>query len=586
MKIYIDNRPVFYPGDSLLKPSLTYRRQDEEGFKAFSLTGDLEFTGDDYSYLKSKLWDDPNALNNEVELKFIDDCCSGLIDPFIFSIQAQSLKWCENSCTLTASAVEKSQESESLKCLRNTFIWDNTASNWSDGIPFKSRVHPRITYCNEIRPSWQHDFIIICGIIFEVTSVTFWPIIIMLIFSIIPVVNTINFLNNNFATNIDIGPLTDVVGKSNTVQSYIDYYKDQKNRLLDYIIGCGKKHPSPLVRDYAKNVCAKCGLTFKSSIFDNPGSDYHNTCYHYAPVDKGVSKDDNTTFWIEANQPILTGIDFFEEIKSIVNGEWTIDGNVLTLERKDFFQTKTPWLDLTALQEDEFDICYNWSTKDRPSFGTFLYNKDAINSIGSEALKRWGEDSVEWNSPPLPGQKGNLAPIFKYAACRFRDDGVRLSDGPERDVLTWYENGAFIPAAISMRIRSYKNVVLLNQHLCYSPMLLIWDGKTSPSDARVSGTQFGQFTNNPKASPGQYYNYPFWFQKGFTGNLLDRFWEIENPRTLGFQAKQYVATIELTCTMIAAMDLDGMIKTSEGNGKITEIVLDYRANTMQIKGEI
>lgn len=615
MKIFLKNKSqgqvhqVAYPDDTLLKPTFTIIRKDEEGFKAFSVSGDLVFIDEDYTFIKNELIDHVNALENEVEITFVDDCCPTGDDEYIFKILPESLKWCENSCTLTAAAVEKSQEEEALKCLRNTMIWDDTPTNWSDGVSFKKRQHPRMTYCNEIRPQWHHDFVMIAAIILVSISNTLWPITIMLAISIVPVIKTIQFIVNaiNSIPGVNVSlpsELENFLDQFDSVKEVMDKFKDVENMMIDNIIGCGRKHPSPLVRDYAKNVCAKCGLVFNSSIFNSGNSDYFNAVYHFAPVDKGTPKNDFTTFWIENNAPNLSGVQFFDQLKGLFNAEWNVKNGVLQFERKDFFQPKTPWLDVTQLEETEYELCYNWSKKPRPAYASFEYMRDAVNTVGAEANFRWGQRFLEWNKPPKSGQKGEFKPLLEFAACRFRDDHIRMNDGPERDVLTFYENFALTQKRIADRIKDFKNVMLLNQHLCYTPMILIWDPSFDPAgtgntvqDARVNPDQFipnsgdpnlPLFQNNSKATPpGEYYNYPMWFDSQMPNNMYTNFWQIEDPRNAGFkQGIDYQLTVELTCVRITQRDLFGMVKTPLGNGRIDEIVISYPTNTMTIKGTI
>jgi hypothetical protein len=583
MKVYLDNQLVIYPEDNVRKPSFTLRRKDEEGFKAFSLTGDLTFYGDSRDYLYQRLVAHETALENEVELKIVDDCCPN-INPYLFNIKPETLEWCENSCKMTAAAIEKSTMEQQLRCLRNTVISDN----WNG---FKQKQHPRFTYCNEIRPQWHHDIVLINGILLGLTSFTWWPIVI----SLIPVIKTIaivvTFLHNTFGVNFndEFYALAEKY-KDEKVNDIIAEYKNWINNLMDFMVGCGKKHPSPLVRDYAINVCGKCGLGFESSIFNNPASAYYNTCYHFAPVHKGVPLTgdshgvSSTDYWIEANQPILNGIMFFDQLKGMMNADWAIRDGKVFFERRDFAFNSTPWLDLTALEKNDYEICYSWSKKPRYAYGVFEYQTDAINSIGGEAKRRWG-DIIEWNSPPRPGQKGEFHPAIEFASCRFRDDGI------DRDVLSAYRGAPF---GIGERIQKWDHVILLNQHLSNTPMLLIWDAQNSSvDDARVSDMDFApnNWENNSEAGLNQYYNYPFWFDEFLENNMYTNFWYIENPRYSGFKGKAFEATVAMSCSLMQAMNgasgLDGCIKTKEGISKtIDEIEVNYAAKTITIKGQL
>jgi len=559
MKAYLDSNPVAYPNETLTTPNLILRKQDETGDKAYSLTGNLVFSGSDYDYIYAILKTSPTALDNEVVLKLVNDCC-GTPQEYFFSIRAKTLKWCEGSCELQAGAVEKTTSQDQLTCLKNTLIWDNYAG-------FQSKQHPRFSYCNELRPNWMHDVMIILFVATGTSLLVLAPLILSVV-AVFNFVNTIiSWMNSNLSTSfnpISFNGSTNI--SLNDLQGYF-------NLMTSFIVGCGRKHPSPLVRDYADNVCGKCGITFQSSIYKNSGSDYFNACYFNAPINKGTLETDTTTYWIDENKPIRSGFQFFDEIAGIVNGKWEIVGGVLILERKDYFIPKIPFVDLTdktKYPSDKVNICYKWSDKTRYSYGTFEYPRDAVNWVGGEAGGRWN-DVVGWNIPYSPMQKGEFKPLFPFTSCRFRDDGI------DRDVLTFYEP---FPT-IGPMIKTYKNAILMNSHNCYNPMLLIWDPSSGVANAKV---QLG-YSASPVAS-GQSYNYPFWFAENYPGNLYSNFWYIENPKLSGYQGLEYTAEIQFDCDLLTALDLDGVVKTSEGDGKVTQININFKENKLLISGTI
>lgn len=575
MKVYIDNYPLAFPLDSLKKPVFTFRKKDELGQDAISFSGNLTFIGTDYDYIYAKLISSPTALDNVVVLKFVDECCTPEL-VYEFNIKSDSLKWCDNSCEMDAAAIEKSIESEQLNCLQNTLIWDN----WNN---FQSKQHPRFSYCNELRPSWMHDCLLVLIIIACQLMLVLTPVILVLatiIYAINVVINAINSLipgtDNDLNTiDFDNDPSTNVFQE----------IKNFANNLLQLAIGCGRKHPSPLVRDYADNVCNKCGIQFQSTIFTNPSSAYYNACWHEAPVDKGTEPIDTTTYWLPRNQPLLNGVLFFNKLKGLFNAEWNIKNNILTFERHDVFAPTTPWLDLTILDPEDYQICWNWSNKKRYSYGQFYYQKDAVNWVGGEANDRWG-DIVEWNNPYSALQKGDLTPAFDFTTCRFRDDGI------DRDVLSFYKNAPFIGPTI----QQYDGAILLNSHTCYTPMILIWDPTSGVANAKVSGSAayFIGIPNDANHNPNvgftvgvnQFYNYPMWFKEGYLGNMYTNFWGIENPKLTNYQGFDYIATVELKCANLQNKNLDGMIKTSKGNAKVREIVVNYETNQMIISGTL
>lgn len=566
MQVYIDNIPLQYPSETLLKPHFTLRRKNESGEKAFSYTGDLVFEGADAKYIRAQLIDDPNAITNKVVLKFYDECCDRT---YMFYIQAASVKWCEKDCTITAAATEFTKTEEQYTCLKNTLIWD-------DHIGFKSKQHPRFAYCNELRPNWLHDCMIIFFLATATSLLVLGPIIIGLVFAFNTINAVINLLNTLLPSSSQINNVT--LG-GNTSLDFNDL-QNYFNLLVSFIVGCGRKHPSPLVRDYIDNVCKKCGLSFVSSILNNPLSSYYNVCYVNAPINKGTLETDNTTYWIEENAPLLNGLQLLKQMNGIFNGAFDINNSVLTFEREDFFVPKTPWLDLTTFDPDNTEVCWNWTNKPRYSYGTFYYQKDAINFLGGEAIGRWG-DIVEWNNPYSPLQKDEFKPFIEFAACRFRDDGI------DRDVLSAYKN---FPT-IGPIIKKYDNVMLFNAHVCFMPMLLIWDTNTPASNAKVDPTAayFGGFADGPNGQNvgvNQFYNYPMWFREGYPNNLYTNFWYIKNPRVAGWAAKDYKAKILFTCNELKNLNLDGMVTTSYGDAAIDQIDIDYATQTMELTGSL
>lgn len=582
MIIYIDNVLAQFPQDNLQNPKFTLRIQDEQGTPAFSFSGDLTFIGPDYDYIYAKLVTSANALNDKVILKFVDDCCTPN-KIYTFGITHESLRWCENSCELTAAAVEETNDSDQITCLLNTLIYDN----WNN---FQGQQHPRFGYCNELRPSWLHDCVMIFAILHYLAILTMIPLLLIvasIIFVINLVANVINgiigFINNitnviNNLPGINIPLITVSLGQidfdgdpsTNVFQELQNTHK----LLMSFIIGCGRKHPSPLVRGYAENVCGKCGIQFSSSIFNDPASQYYNACYHYAPIRKGVDVLDGTTYWIDDNKPILNGTKYFDQLANLFNAKWRVINNVLVFERRDYFTPVMPWIDVTSLDENEYEICYEWSKVNRYSYADFRYTKDGSNWVGAEANERWSE-IVEWNNPYTPRQKGAFEPGFEFMTCRFRDDGI------DRDVISSYEG---VPLFGNL-LTPYKGYIIMNSHTCYTPMILIWDTNTSVDNARVSPVDYF-FNGYPDVAVNQFYNYPLWFNVNYPGNMYDNFWAINDPRTSGYQGFDYTLTLSITCERLNSMDLYGQINTSQGVGQINEIEINYASGQMIITGTI
>ena len=575
MKAFLDGIPLTEPHSSLEHPSFTFQKNDETGDRAFSFTEDLTFTGDDYRYLYSKLKTSPTALDTKVVLSFQDNCCSQN-KVYEFYLTYSTLNWCENSCELTVSAIEKSLAQEQYTCLKNKMVWDDTYG-------FKSRQHPRFSYCNELRPNWMGDAMIIITLALYTAFLTMGPVL-ALVALIVDGINLIININNNIINALNGlpgGPYLDTVdpidldGDPSTTT--FEQFSNWVDSILALGVGCGKKHPSPLVRDYIENVCRVCGLSFQSSILNDPNSTYYNVCYVNAPINKGVDEQDTTTYWIDANAPIKSGLQFLDDLVIVFNAKYEIINSVLIFERRDKFIPKTPFLDLTTYDQSKIkSICWKWSNKARYSYAMLKYQKDAINTVGAEAIERWG-DYKDWNIPYNSNQKGAYEPLIPFSACRFRDDGI------DRDILTFYET----QPTINTLILRYKNAILMNTNNCYLPMLLIWDGYSRSNAFCDKFTSINYPGLAGVVGANQYYNYPMWFKDGYPGNLMTDFHYIENPRLSGYQGLDFEAVVEYDCNLLNSLDVDGVVRTSEGDsyGSL-RMTIDFKTKLLTIKGTV
>lgn len=549
----LDGNPLLYPTDSITNAAVTFRRRKEDGSKGISFAADLEFMLEDKDYIESRLVNHPTAQQNYVVLTLIDDCCNGA--QYQFKILPESVEWCEkgDQCNIKAHAVEYSVESEQYACLENTLIWDNYNN-------FQSQQHPRLTYCVEFRPAILQDAMIILLLVIDAILIALVPLIAIVLVLVAAVNLIITIVGGN--------PIGGGVG--NIAGNLLNFFQN----FNEFFIGCGRKHPSPFVRSYASNVCGKCGLSFTSSIYNNPASPYHNTVYMNAPVTKGIDRNDNTTYWVDKNKPILNGTLYFDKLAPITNSDWRIRNNQVYFERRDFFITQTPWLDLTTYPQEKIaSICWQWSKKKRFAYADIRYGQDAIDWVGNEAIERWS-DIIEWNVPPNPAQKGAYEVLFQYGAARFRDDGL------ERDVLSSYSGWPLVGPIISQ----FGRVMLMPHGVSFNPKLLIYDDTTPISDARV---RLYYPPGNTNAALNQHYNYPFWVDQSTTGNLYDQFFRIEDPRIAS--AGDYEVEVELIfdCALLAAADADGTITTSKGNtDQIDSIEVDWGRGRMLIRATV
>lgn len=569
MKIYIDAIEVQYPNKTLLEPSFSIRRSNSNSESSISFTGNLTFTGSDYTYLYDKLVADPNAITNHVILKFVDDCCGN--KEYFFIIKSESLEWCENSCDIDATALEYSEDSAAYACIENTLIFDDHAGFYS------SKIHPVVPYCTELRPSWLQDAMLIVGLC-TISMVSVLLPVFLIIQTIINTINAVIAVINALGGSVNY---LEILG-SNDDTALLDWADNTTDALGSLIAGCNYAHPSPYVRSYIDNVCSKCGIAWSSSILkesdpSKPNRDYYRMVYLNAPVRKGMSAGDyfgGITNYINRNKPIHNLKSFLDEIKQVFNADWDIYQGTLRFERRDFFQNKTPWLDLTTYDPSKIkSVCYTWTKNPRPSYATFFYSKDAMDWVGSEAIDRWGA-TVEWNSPYSSLQKGEKKVMFPFGAARFRGDRI------DRDVLDDY---GWMPYGIGSAIINNAFVMIMNNGTAFLPKLLCLndDGGSIPLHGIV---RFGDSVSGEHAN--SCFNYPLWVRPGQTGNLYDRFWQIEDPRNVGFAGFDFIATIEFDCETLKNVDIDGTVLLSTGLGYDLSIDINFETNTMVIKGTV
>jgi hypothetical protein len=478
------------------------------------------------------------------------------------------------SCELTANAVEYNAATKAYACIENTLIWDNHAG-------FQSWVHPKIKYCLEYRPSIIQDFALIIGCM----TLSMIGVLIPVLAAVALVVGTINSIIG--VINTLGGSLNTIGGFNGSISgqgSFMQWAFQTYNSFGQIVAGCGFEHPSPLVRDYITNVCSKCGLSFTSSILNETdpqkaGSDYYNLVYFSAPIKHGRI---NLPYfakplvpYIDDNRPIHNLKTFLDEIKQVFNADWDIQSGNLRFERRDFFQSQTPWFDATTYDSSKIvSQCYEWAAQRTPAYADIRYSVDAIDWCGSEATARFS-DIIEWNLPVNPKQKGAFTKIFPYSAPRFRNDGI------ERDVLTAYD---WLPFGIGTSIKNNDESMIMNSGTSWSPKLLIWDNQNRPTDITDAHVKW-QYPVTTGATRS--YNFPLWVAEGYPGALYQRFWAIENPRNASFSGFDFEIEVIWDCTLLNSIDLNAPVMTSRGmSKKIHGVELNFETSTMIIRGTI
>lgn len=566
--------------DGIDELKITLRRKGEDKRAVRSYSSELTFYDDAFDLIRTTLIDDPNGFVNQIEVKIYDDCCKTQV--FKGWIRGDAVDWCEPGCSVTCNVIE---DDETINCLKDTLIWDNHNG-------FLGRNHPAMRYCLELRPNFiQYIVIALSFCLITILYAILIPLI-AVIFVLFGIIWVICQIIAGICALFGCDPPDCNDGFTNPI-NVINDLLDVFDFITDTIVGCGRYHPSPLLREYIKNVCDKCGITFQSSILNDPTSPYYNTVLFSAEVEKGRRTDDTNYTLIDANKPLhtLEGL-LSDYLNPEFNADWRLANGVLTFERKDFFSGLQNWVSTFSLLNQgrliDDEICYSWQDKQRPSYLRAEYQPDAQEYIGNEAKPRT-DDIVEWNNPYNPMQSGELSKQFPFGAARFRDDGI------EKDVYTFFAEflGGAVDFLFMGAFSESREYLLMNQHTAFNMKLLIWDGN-SISEGKVQNNYSNAFTggnvtdNEGNVIPqNERFNYPYWVKDGFDNNLY-QFHEIDNPRLPGATQFDFNFSFNFTCEEYESFSFDKTVELIKSqtlqNGQIEEVEVDFTNKIMTVKG--
>jgi hypothetical protein len=582
LRIKLDNRLLETSEHSDIdNGQITLRKRDENNETAVSFSETITFYGKAYEELRAKFATSLTPYDSVAIIEVFDECCNDILF-YTGKIVAANVEWCGVAdavvnCSIKASSVESSKESEARMQLKNVLIT-------ADFNGFHSAFHPFVRHCVELRPSFMQNVVMILAILINILFIILTPLV-----ALISVVKDI----------------IDFVGAGFNVKEldgdFLTQYNEFKNDLNRNFIGCGRGHYSPYIRDYAQNACGQIGLTFESPIFTDTTSPYFNAVWFAAPNDKG-SNDQNQgakdKYW-RLNAPNLNGAQFLDRVARIFNAVWYVDGTVVRLERK---PAPTVLYDFTqpSLAAKVQSICVSGKSEYLPAYGRYSFAEDATDWAGNEA-KYLYDDLIDFNTPPSSSRRGAKEVVLEISRARWRNDGV------EPDVISSYRDNVFINDFLGLN--KFDKYLLLPLHLSASPKILIVEPSGSsifnpnPLDPTFAGN-FTAVTVDGGAGTLNY-NYPMWFAstssidagKGkriLSPNLYDSFYKDDDPRfSPSLVNRNFTIDFIYDCDnlpRIAALRENSSVIFFDSvanktfTGKVREITI--RRNTISITGEI
>lgn len=582
MKIEMNGALITGRIDGLESFKVTIENKTDDNRIAKSFSSELTFYDDGFDLIKANLIDDPNGFTNSIDVTVYDSCCQEPV--FVGMIRGDSIDWCDPGCSVTANLIE---EEEAINCVKSTLIWDNHNG-------FMNQDQPAIRYCLEMRPVFIQVVILWLAFILNIALIGILIPIIAVVFVIFGIIYIICSIISAIASVIPgvSGPDCND-GWTNPI-NIINNILDGLDSLQDSLIGCGRFHPSPFVRDYIQNACSKCGLTFQSSILNDPASIYYNLAYMSAEVEKG-RKNNSTNFkLIEGNEPLFTLEIFLSDVVApLFAAKWEIKNGLLILEREDFFQNTATWINTFDLDQAErlIDgvVCYNWIDEDRAAFGRFEYTKDGQEYVGNEASPRFN-DIVEWNDPPNPIQSGEFKFQTPTAPSRFRDDDIEV------DVYSFFADalGGAVNAVFGGAFSESQYFLLMNQHTCFAGKFLLLDESTAQSTNYVRRNYNNAFTGGNVQEDGTTiqsdarFNYPLWFKEENANNLYTNFHFIRNPRNPGSQNFDFEFEFVFECDEYQDFDFTKGVEVVKSQTTLTGVVqkieVDFVKRIIKVNG--
>jgi len=544
--------------------SFVYRSKYENGENGFSFSPELVLYNSAFDYVKAQIIAQPLPALAQIKVLVYSTCCTdesgNELLLFTGKIDGSDVEWCEYPCnSCTVSILDDSQDAQAIQCLKNTIIWQRKIVNGvfvNDGANTERRAL-LLSYCNDVRPAFLQEVIMIFGFIMIVAIMPF-----LLVWATIA----------SFISVIISAFITQPVDSN-----FYDDAFEVVEILTNIVTGCGYKHYTPFISSYLANGCDICGLSLQSSLF-GIGGPYRDTVRLDAAYLAGGRESARQARAAGTNRPNLNFVQFLDEFKQF-NIDWRVSNGVLIIERKDY-DFGGQWFDLADIpQSDVISLCFSVTDLKPPAYGEYEYVKDGVDNTGDEARDTWTDLVFDWNTPTNPAQSGLLRRSFFYSTALFRNDGARAETSPLDKPLY---------SAIFSILNDTGNVMLMEKGICGFPKLLIWDGTSDIDNATV-------LRYPSAAEPNTFdYNIDWWVKENYVDGslpsgtardtLYQRLFYIDDPRVTGVKTRGYTLEINANCDILATMSPDkNIVIPVSGVSKTASVEeIQYNVNTNQL----
>lgn len=573
LQVKINGTPIQGRIEGLEDFTLNYSRDSETGRTQKSYTNQLKFYDDAFNIIYPLMVANPNGLNQSANVEVWDDCCNAPVYRDLI-IRGDMVDFCTGDCFVTARLTRQDPDELIYQCLNKNEISSNK-NGYFNHQPNNQPKFPLVVYCNELRPNWLMAVmlsIVFFNLYVGITFIGFLiPVIAVIIINLFLICSALRGIENILNSLVPGNPVNITPPFCDqTIQDPLFIIQEAKSfvdRIIENFIGCGRKHPTPLYRQYVENACQICGINqFNSSILNDPNSEYYNALYFNAPADAGSR---SAVGYISENRPTATMSSWLDTIAKDFNARWWISQNQLYFERKDYFLNQPVIYDADINQEtgDILEgVCFTYNEGKLFSSIKVEATMDALDDVGNEDRNRY---TVYFDYGSNPNWEGSNKKQLSYSPSRYRNDGI------EADILTFYSTLPLANFLFLGNFAQYSRALLMAKGTASNPKMLIWDGQ-SYTDAYVkiyNGVQ----------------NMPAMVNSG-QSDLYDKFHRIDDPNINPFRFWNAELTVRANCQLVQQLDVNRTVRlrTPYGaivNARINQINANLGERTIQFTCE-
>lgn len=567
-----------------------------------------------------------NCGNGFFVVEAFDECCTTPDNPngkvYTGLLKGKDVLWCceDKGCKVDVSFTSNDENSEVLNCLNNTSIWE------SENDEFINANHPLIPYCIEARPTVNHVVRLLLGSLVIGLLVFIFPLVLLIVTIICLIVNAINAIP--FITlDGQIGTFCDQFNPNGAalvdLSDIRDFFKDIYEQLQDEIIGCGRVHPSPYLRNYLKNGANNCGKTFKSSIYCQSSgtpydeinaqgqsfNPYYCASYFFAPVKKGLRKNEainNNIHWIHENRPNKTLPQLLKELEKLHYGtKARIKDNCVIFEPLEWFNQNCHsgvyYDDLENDGQIVEGVCFEYNDNSNKCKTDIKYTQDAIELMGNEALQSGLNDIDRYSNiydwcftEGATVREDTEECNLPFGAARFRNDTIDEDSFFKYLPLVSFLGGltsifnAFGNFGMADAIRDSEKYLLLAQGTTQLPKLLVID-KSTPNDCALV---YCKEPTNPDVGLNytQYeFNTPYYLEEtiniGGCKGLYENFWyKYGEDLTIG--CLDFEFTVCMSCELLERLGVGEVMDIKGKTATVTSLSKDFTNRLITVKGYV